>query len=142
MTTLNFSTKINTSKEKVWEALWNDANYRKWTAAFMDGSYAETDWNEGSKISFLTPQGDGMFSIIQKKLPGEQMTFKHLGEVKKGVEEPKEWGDATESYHLDEANGVTELSVKLIMETTSEFEQYFNDTFPKALEIVKQIAEH
>ena len=141
MTTLNFATKINASKEKVWEALWDDTNYRKWTAAFMEGSYAESDWNEGSKISFLTPQGDGMYSIIEKKVPGVQMTFKHLGEVKKGVEEPKEWGDAEESYHLNEKNGVTELEVKLKMETSSEFEQYFNDTFPKALGIVKQISE-
>lgn len=142
MSTLTFSTKINAPKEKVWEALWDDANYRKWTSAFTEGSYAESDWNEGSKISFLTPKGDGMFGIIQKKVPGIQMTFKHLGEVKNGIEEPKNWGDATESYHLDETNGTTELLVKLEMESSAEFEQYFNDTFPKALEIVKQISEN
>ena len=142
MATLNFATKINAPKEKVWDALWNDANYRKWTAAFMEGSYAETDWNEGSKISFLAPDGSGMFSVIEKKIPNKQMTFKHLGEVKNGVEEPKEWGDAEESYHLEEANGVTDLSVKLKMDANSEFEQYFNDTFPKALGIVKEISEN
>ncbi len=142
MSTLTYSVKMNAPKEKVWESLWNDASYRKWTAAFMEGSYAESDWNEGSKISFLTPKGDGMFGIIQKKEPPVQMTFKHLGEVKNGIEESKEWGNATESYHLDEINGVTELVVKLEMEASAEFEKYFNDTFPKALEIVKQIAEH
>ena len=67
------------------------------------------------------------------------MTFKHLGELKKGVEEPKDWEGAKESYHLEEKNGVTELDVQL--ESIGEFEQYFNDTFPKALNVLKQIAE-
>lgn len=141
MTTLNFETKINAPKEKVWKALWTDDSYRKWTTAFMEGSYAVSDWNEGSKISFLSPRGDGMFGMIEKKIPNVQMTFKHLGEIKNGIEEPKDWGEATESYYLNEINGITDLIVKLKMEFTNEFEQYFNNTFPKALEIVKQISE-
>lgn len=141
MTTLAFATKINAPKEKVWDILWDDSTYRKWTAPFMEGSYAESDWNEGSKIKFLTPKGDGMFGVIQTKIQYEQMTFKHLGEVKNGVEEPKDWGEATESYFLNEANGVTDLSVKLSMQSSPEFEQYFNTAFPKALEIVKQLSE-
>ena len=140
MTTLNFVTNINAPKEKVWEALWDDANYRKWTAAFMEGSYAESDWNEGSKISFLGPGGNsGMFSVIEKKIPNEQMTFKHLGEIKDGKKETKDWGGAIESYHLKESNGGTELTVAL--DSTGEFEEYFSNTFPKALEVVKKIAE-
>lgn len=139
MTTLKFPIKINATKEKVWETLWNDSTYREWTAAFSEGSYAESDWNEGSKILFLTPKGMGMFGIIEKKIPNEQMTFRHLGEVKNGIEEKKDWGEAIESYHLEQKNGVTELNVEL--NATAEFEQYFNDTFPKALKILKQIAE-
>lgn len=141
MSTLTFETKINAPKEKVWDSLWNDTSYRQWTSAFIDGSYAESDWNEGSKILFLSPTGEGMFGIIQKKIPNVQMTFKHLGEIKNGIEEPKNWSDATESYYLNEINGITELAVKLNIEATSEFEQYFNNTFPKALEILKHISE-
>jgi len=139
MTILKFSEKINASKEKVWETLWNDTTYRQWTAAFMEGSYAKSDWKEGSKILFLTPKGEGMFSIIEKKIPNEQMTFKHLGEVRNGIEVPKDWGGAKESYHLEEKNGMTEVDVQL--DSIGEFEQYFKDTFPKALKTVKQIAE-
>jgi hypothetical protein len=141
MPTLTFASKMNAPKEKVWDALWNDASYRKWTAAFMDGSYAESDWKEGSKILFLTPKGDGMYGIIQKKIPNVQMTFKHMGEIKNGVEEQKDWGDATESYYLNEISGTTELTVKLNLEATPGFEDYFNSSFPKALEILKKIAE-
>lgn len=63
MEKLHFSTNINAPREKVWDTLWNDNSYRKWTSAFMEGSYAETDnWKEGSKVLFLSPGGDGMGS--------------------------------------------------------------------------------
>ena len=126
-------------KKKVWETLWNDNTYRQWTSVFSEGSYAESDWNEGSKILFLSPKGEGMFSVIDKKIPNEQMTFRHLGEIRNGVEEPKEWANALESYHLKENNGKTELTVAL--DITDEFAQHFNDIFPKALNVVKEIAE-
>ena len=139
MTTLKFSVNINAPKEKVWETLWNDATYRQWTAAFCEGSYAKGDWEEGSKILFLIPNGDGMFSTVEKKIPNEQMVFRHLGVVKNGIEEPKDWENATESYYLAENNGFTKLDVAL--GAALGFEEYLNDTFPKALEILKQVAE-
>lgn len=40
---LIFSTTIDTPKEKVWDELWEDSSYRKWTSIFCEGSYAETD---------------------------------------------------------------------------------------------------
>ncbi|MFT3911669.1 MAG: SRPBCC domain-containing protein [Ferruginibacter sp.] len=137
--TLKFQANINAPKEKVWEILWNDDTYRKWTAAFTEGSHAESDWKEGSKILFLDGKGRGMFSMIEKKIVNEQIIFKHLGEVKDGVEEAKEWGGARERYFLSEKNGTTELSVE--MDSTGDMDTYFNDTFPKALAIVKEISE-
>src|SRR6186997_2278666 len=113
MKTLKFTEEINAPKEKVWKTLWDDATYRQWTAAFMEGSYAETDWKEGSKVLFLSPGGNGMFSVIEKKIPNEQMIFKHLGEVKNGVEVPGDWAGAKEAYHLEEKNGTTQLDVQL-----------------------------
>lgn len=139
MTRLKFSVNINATKEKVWETLWADQTYRVWTAAFTEGSYAESDWNEGSRIAFLSPSGEGMFSVIEKKVPYKQMSFRHLGEIKNGVEEPKEWDEATENYYLEEKNGVTELTVE--MGSMADFEQYLRTTFPKALEILKRLCE-
>ena len=105
----------------------------------MEGSYAKSDWKEGSKIEFLGPGGDGMFSVIYKKIDNVQITFKHLGEIKGDVENTSNWADALESYFLTEKDGGTELSVEL--HSTEDFQQYFNDTFPKALDMVKQLAE-
>jgi len=139
MKTLHFSIQINAPKATVWNALWEDPHYRQWTAVFQEGSYAESDWHEGSKIRFLAPDGSGMYALIDKKIPNEQMTFRHLGEIKDGVEQPQDWQGALESYHLSENEGVTTLNVE--MHTIEEYEQMFKDTFPKALEAVKRIAE-
>ena len=88
MEKINFSTHINAPKEKVWEILWNLDSYRAWTSAFYEGSYAKTDnWKEGSKVLFLGPTGSGMVSMVAANKPNEYMSFKHLGEVKNGVED-------------------------------------------------------
>jgi hypothetical protein len=139
MKTLNFSIDIDAPKQKVWDKLWSDSGYRQWTSAFEEGSYAESDWQQGSKILFLTPKGNGMFAVIEENIPFEKMTFKHLGEIKDGVEELKDWGGALESYHLDESSGKTKLNVNV--DLLPEFQGYFDETFPKALNIVKQISE-
>jgi len=144
MKKVNFSIHIDAPKEKVWNVLWDDVTYRKWVSAFSEGSYAVSDWREGSKILFTSTEGEGMFSMIAKKIPNEYMSFKHLGEMKGGEEQPesevsKQWSGAMENYTLREKDGGTELMVK--MDVTDEHEQYFRDTFPKALEIVKSLAE-
>lgn len=139
MSALKFSLNINAPAAKVWEALWNDTNYRKWTSVFMEGSYAESDWQEGHPIRFLGPNNSGMSSVIERLVQNEEMVFKHLSEIKNGVEETKDWAGARESYLLSEKDGTTTLDVQL--DSVGNMDQYFNDTFPKALEIVKQIAE-
>src|SRR6185295_10966931 len=113
----------------------------KWTSVFSEGSHAVTDWKEGSEVQFLSKDGGGMFSLIDKKVPNEFMSFKHLGVVKDHQKQPedaetKQWAGAMENYTLKETDGVTELSVD--MDITEDFEKYFKETFPKALEIVKE----
>lgn len=139
-----YSVQINAPKEKVWNTLWNDDSYRKWTSVFHEGSYADTDWNEGSKVLFLSGDGNGMYSTVAKNIPNEFMSFRHLGVVKEGVEQPldeetKQWSGAMENYTLKENNGVTELTTE--MDLTDEFEDYFNKTFPTALEKLKELSE-
>ena len=145
MKKLNFTTKIDAPKEKVWNTLWNDTTYRAWTSAFAEGSYAETDnWKEGSKVLFLGPKRDGMVSMVAKNKPNEYMSFKHLGVVKQGVEDTesdqvKGWAGALENYSLKEEGGKTTLSVE--MDSTDDFADYFEKTWPQALKKLKQLAE-
>lgn len=69
------------------------------------------------------------------------MVFKHIGEIKKGVEEPKDWKDATESYFLSEDGDQTVLKTELHFDNSPQFEEYFSKTFPEALKNVKQLSE-
>ncbi len=144
MTTLEFKIEINAPKEKVWDILWNDATYKQWTSVFCEGNYVVSDWKEGSKIQFLSPIGDGLNSIIYKKIDYEYMAFKHLNEIKKFKEMPaddttKEWSGTMETYRLTEKNGQTVLKAK--MDSVEKYIDYFNTTFPKALDLVKKLSE-
>ena len=146
MQKINFSTDINAPKEKVWEVLWNEASYRTWTQPFAEGSHVVTDnWKEGSKVLFLDGRGMGMVSVVASNKPNEFMSFKHLGEVKDGVEDTSSekvsgWAGATENYFLKEAGGKTQLKVE--MDITDEFKDMFSKIWPKALEQVKTLCEN
>lgn len=140
-----FKIEIDAPKEKVWEVLWGDNTYSAWTSPFSEGSRAETDWKEGSKVLFLDGKGQGMVSTIAEKRPNEFMSFKHLGTVKDGVEDletaqTKEWSGALENYILKTVNGKTELVVD--MDISEEYMDYFMNTWPKALDKVKELAEN
>jgi uncharacterized protein YndB with AHSA1/START domain len=144
MKTLQFSTTINAPREKVWEVLWGKDTYPQWTAPFGEGSRAETDWKEGSKVLFLSASGDGMASEIVMSNPPEFMAFRHLAEVKDGMELPvdekvREWAGAMENYTLRQTGNATTLTVEMdMMESHADF---FHEAFPKALEKVKELAE-
>ena len=144
MEKLKFKTVINAAPEKIWKVLWDDTTYRKWTSAFSEGSYAETDWKEGSTVLFLDGKGQGMVSRIAENRPNEYMSIEHLGEVKDGVEDTssdrvKAWAGAHENYTLKKVNGKTELSID--MDITEEFKEMFSQMWPKALDNVKKLSE-
>ena len=139
MVTLKFDIQINAPKEKVWQTLWEDKTYRQWTSACGEGSSAKSDWQQGSRIEFGDGKGNGMFSVIDKKVDNTQMSFKHLGEMKGGVDVKSDWTGASENYFLSEKDGQTELKVEL--DTVEEFQNYFAEVFPKALQLVKKISE-
>ncbi|MBW8687102.1 SRPBCC family protein [Chitinophaga rhizophila] len=139
-----FRILIDSPRETVWQVLWDDKTYREWTSAFAPGSWAKTDWKKGSKVYFMDAENCGMLSSVAENIPNEYMSFEHLGYVKEGKEdtespEVKEWAGAHENYTLKAVDGKTELVVHTdIVESHME---YFNNTWPKALEKLKEIAE-
>ncbi len=135
-----FKINIKAPRNLVWHVLWSDITYRQWTSVFHEGSYADSDWNEGSEIKFLGPGGSGMYAIIDKKEEPSFMTFKHIGEIKEGEKQPESnWAGAKEAYALVANGNTTEVIVN--MDISEEWLQYFDETFPKALQKVKEITE-
>ncbi len=139
METLSFNIQIKASKKKVWNALWEDQNYRNWTSVFSEGSHAETDWKEGGRILFLNGKGQGMYSLIEKNHPYEFMSFRHLGDIVDGKEQAPYKVQSIENYTLSESVGYTNLRVD--MEVEEGYKDYFNQQFLLALEKVKALAE-
>jgi len=140
METLEYKIEINASPEKVWTVLWDDMSYRQWTSAFTEGSFYIGTWEEDSMMKFFDPNNNGMYSRVLKNNPNKEMTFLHLGEIYDGVEVPQDWGDATESYLLEETENGTKLTAKI--NTSEEFKGFFEDKFPNALQNVKNLAEN
>lgn len=141
---LTYSTTIDAPREVIWRVLLDDATYRDWTSVFAEGSYADTDWQEGSKARFLGPAGDGMVSRIAVHRPNDHMSIEHLGVIKNGVEHleagaDQGWSGAHENYTLRDVPGGVELLIE--MDSTPEYASYFNETWPQALAKVKALSE-
>ncbi len=141
---LHFKTVINASKQKVWDVLWGSETYPAWTSVFSEGSCAESNWEEGSEIIFSDGKGNGMYSVIERKIPAEYMSFKHLGDVKNEQRLPintdeNSWSGAMENYFLKETNGETELTVET--DAIPSFINFMNENFPKAMQKIKELAE-
>lgn len=139
-----FKVIIDAAKEKIWRTLWDDATYQEWTAVFAEGSRADTDWQKGSKVLFHDGKGSGMVSQIEENIPNEFMSIKHLGEIKGGIEDTesdkvKAWAGAYENYTLKTVDGKTELTIDI--DITEDFLDYMNETWPKALDKLKEISE-
>ena len=145
MQNLTFKISINAPVEKVWECLWEQENYTKWTSVFCAGSHYKTDsFTQGNKIHLIAPNGGGMYSILDKIVENELLVFKHLGELENFEEQPIDektqgWTDALESYELKPLGNETELTVQV--ETVEEYVDHMNKTFPLALQELKKIAE-
>lgn len=139
-----YSIAIDAPKEKVWNALWDDASYRAWTAPFSPTSYAKTDWKKGSEAQFLDGKGEGMVAVIADNKPNEFMSIRHIGMVSNGVvdtesEKVKQWAGAMENYTLTNKDGKTEVLVEI--DITADYLEYFDNTWPKALNELKRLAE-
>lgn len=144
MKTLHFSETINRPAEKVWNVMLEDKTYRQWTSAFNEGSHFEGSWEEGEKIMFLDPDGNGMVSTVAENRPHEFISIKHIGVIQDGVEdteseEARKWAPAYENYTFTEKDGKTTVSVDMDIE--GEYEEAFNEMWPEALRNLKNLAE-
>lgn len=146
MTTLHFNICINAPASKVWSTLWDDASYPQWSSVFAAGSRARSDWEEGSPVHFTDQAGNGIYSIIHKKVLHHHMCFVNMCELFEGrmqvVDERTsalEWSGAMENYWLNEKNGITKLWVE--MQVSKADAVVFAEKFPAALQKIKQLAE-
>ena len=145
MKRLQFEVEIAASCECVWFALWDEAHYARWTRVFAAGSRAVSDWGVGAEIEFLSAEGAGLYSRIERNAPFSEIFFTHLGAVTNGVRtafgaESAGLIGAQENYILSVWGEGTRLIVEL--DTLPDHVAYFQEMFPKALALAKEAAEN
>ncbi|WP_026728859.1 SRPBCC family protein [Flavobacterium denitrificans] len=151
MQKLQFKKEINASAQKVYETmlgLKDKATYEYWVATFNPTSTFEGSWEKGSKIRFVGTDENGkkagMVSEIEENKPADFVSIRHYGfldgdtEVTTG-EQVEKWAGGHENYTFEENNGVTTVTVD--MDTIDEYLDYFNSTYPKAMDKLKEISE-
>mgnify|MGYP001768396177 CR=1 FL=1 len=87
MKKLRFSISVRAPRDLVWRKMLEQDSYRRWAAAFGEGSDYEGSWEKGASIRFLSPGGDGMTSQIVENVPGRFVSIRHLGLVVQGVDD-------------------------------------------------------
>lgn len=144
MPTLHFATRIQASRERVWDTLFERDSYQRWTAAFMAGSTFRGSWEQGARIHFLDATGNGMVAVISESRRPDFLSIQHLGTVTAGIEdtdseEVRSWTPAFEGYTLTEAGAATDLAISV--DVPAEYQDLMQQAWPMALAAVKALAE-
>ena len=124
------------------------STYEQWTAMFNPTSTYEGNWKKGSKMLFIgvDEKGEkgGIVSKIAENIPHQFVSIQHYGLVNAGKEitegaEVEKWANGFENYSFEENNEVT--TVKVEIDATEEFIDFMNETYPKALNKLKELCE-
>jgi len=141
---IQWSTTIAAPVSRVFELMLGSQTYPQWTAAFMEGSCFEGSWQQGQRIRFLGPGGDGMLAEIAENRRDEFISIRHLGFITKGAEDTtseaaRAWAGAYENYTFAATPEGTRLTVD--QDVAAEFESYMVEAWPKALAKLKALCE-
>ena len=136
---------LNAPRKRVWEVLTEEPCVRAWYSRFNPGSFAETDWQLGSKVRIDDGHGFGLVARVVENNPNYALKIEYLGFLENGQED-LESEDAhnvkgfTEAYKLYEEGGITTLSIE--QETSEEYLGLFMGMWDQALLKIKELAEN
>lgn len=145
---ITYEITISAPPEKVYNTMLNQETYQQWTEAFNPTSRYEGSWDKGSKILFLGTDKDGkvggMVSHIKENIPNKFVSIEHRGEVRGENEittgaNVETWAGSHENYSFKEVNGATQVVVDV--DVVPDHKNYFEETWPKALQKLKEICE-
>jgi hypothetical protein len=142
---IQFSTLIHAPVATVWKTMLEPGSYTSWTSAFAEGSTYEGSWEQGQRIKFVSPSGEGMLSEIVESRLHEHISIRHLGMIGPGgvedttSEAVRAWAPAHENYTFTAVPEGTKLAIE--MDVAADWEQYMLDSWPKALDRLKELSE-
>jgi hypothetical protein len=151
MKKLQFKVSIKAPVTRVYDfmlGLKSKSTYEQWTSVFNPTSTWEGSWEKGNKMRFVgvDEKGErgGMVSRIAENIPNRFVSVQHYGLVKGDKEitegpEVEKWANGFENYTFAESKDTTTVTVDL--DATEDFLDYMNQTYPKALDKLKELCE-
>jgi hypothetical protein len=142
MNEMRFSIKIDATKKRVWDTLWQDETFREWASIIDPEIYMIGSLKQGGEVQFISAaNGYGVTSLVEKLVIGEVLILRHRADTQKDGKQKREneWSGGAESYSLAEKDSSTTLTV--VFDVPSNQEKYFKVNYPLALERVKVLAE-
>ncbi|QSB28201.1 SRPBCC domain-containing protein [Flavobacterium sp. CLA17] len=151
MKKLQFKVSINSPVARIYDfmlGITSKSTYEQWTSLFNPTSTYEGSWDKGTKILFIgvDEKGEkgGMVSRIAVNIPNQFVSIQHYGLLKADQEitegpEVEKWANGFENYTFEKNKGITTVTVDL--DTAEDFSGYMNETYPKALDKLKELCE-
>lgn len=142
MKEMQFTVEIKAPKERVWQTLWQDQSFREWAGIIDPGTYMKGELKESGTVEFISAEnGYGVTSLVDKLAENELLVLRHSADTQEnGQKERKEqWTGGKETYSLVEKNDGTTLTATF--DVPLELEDHFKDTYPKAFNKIKNLAE-
>jgi uncharacterized protein YndB with AHSA1/START domain len=145
---LHFEIVIDNSPGNIFRLMIEDKGFRKWTSVFNAESRFSGSWEKGGEIMFLGTEADGstggMVCRIRENIPGKFLSIESLGEIVDGREastydNDSAWNGSLENYSLKPEGDRTLLCVDT--DVPPDFRPYFTETWPKALQKLKELCE-
>ncbi len=151
MKKLQYKVSINAPATKVYDFMLGISRkwtYEQWTYWFNPTSTYKGSWDKGTKILFIgvDEKGEkgGMVSRIAENIPNQFVSVQHYGILNAGQEitegpEVEKWANGFENYTFEDNSGTTTVIVDI--DVTDDFIDYMNQTYPKALNRLKEVCE-
>lgn len=145
---LQYSCVIPADAKGVFDTMIGKNTYQKWTRAFNPTSRFEGSWEKGRLIFFLGEGEDGksggMVSMIADNIPGEHLSIHHIKEWTADDALSNQYAipdtPSFENYNFIPVEGGTLLVVDMIGDMLS-YKDYFDQTWPSALELLSNICK-
>ncbi len=142
--TIKKEIKIQASPAAVWEVFTADNYTRQWYQPFSAGAHAITTWQEGSPITVVDDDGNGLTGVVSVSRPFLELAITYEGCVTNGKEDFESEGvqilnGAREIYLLTELPDGTQLNIESDM--SDDYYDMMDTAWDKALLMVKDLAE-
>ena len=135
MVEIKFPIGIRASRAVIWQAMTEDATYREWMAAFIEGSHL-----------YRIDKQSGLIAEIKASKMGERLYRRHIyfeyleGKITVMCDD-KPWNTADEIYTLSRQDESGEVRLSFSTKVEEQDKDFMDAAFRRGLSKLKEIAE-